>query len=80
MEYTYDLYYWNVRTHRRTGKILSQRWSNWGCYDSEEEALEDLAKDRLEWPDLKFKLVKMASKELFNEVPNCVEYIKAARN
>ena len=67
MNFYYTSYFWNVRTHKRTGKVLQEEWRRNCEYENEEKALDDFEQDRKNHPEFKWKLVKEASEVLYED-------------
>jgi hypothetical protein len=67
MNFYYTSYYWTVRIHKRTGKVLNESWSKNCEYETEQEALLDFEQDRKNHPELKWKLVKEAWEVLYED-------------
>ena len=68
MNFYYTSYYWKVRTHKRTGKILQEGWSRNSEYENEQEALADFEQDRKNHPELKWKLIKESLEVLYEDL------------
>lgn len=73
MDYDYTSYFWQVRKHKRTGKVLDQRWCRQGEYENEQEALADFEQDRKNHPELKWMLIKTGREVLYQDVLVCDE-------
>ena len=74
MNFTYTSYYWNVRKHKRTGKVLDENWRSNGEYETEQEALADFEEDRKKHPELKWKLVKEAWEVLYEDTVDSAKW------
>jgi hypothetical protein len=54
MNFYYRIYFWTIRTHKRTGKVLDQRWVSGGEFENEAEALAFIKSS----PNKKWRLTK----------------------
>lgn len=63
MNFYYSTYFWTVRTHKRTGKVLDQGWVSDGEFDDEAEALAYIKSH----PDKKWRLAKQSYEVLHED-------------